>query len=62
MNSKNDFTGDRKIMNMRKVGTVLQFRKASQPDEKPVKSMGRAIHYAKFLYIQADPGGAKMLH
>ena len=41
-------------MNMRKVGTVLQSRKRLATHENPMKSMGRAIHYANKAQPKAE--------
>ena len=38
-------------MNMHERGTVLQFNKPSQPDEKPMITGLRPIHYAIDPYI-----------
>jgi hypothetical protein len=52
MNRQLTLTGDRKIMNMPKVGTVLLFKNPLQLEEKPIKSMSRAIHYAHKVKIE----------
>jgi len=48
------FTGDRKIMNMRKVGTFIQSKSRlaaeAETAEKSLKSMAHAIHYANIRH------------
>jgi hypothetical protein len=47
-------TGGRKIMNMRKVGTVSQVRKTLQLAENPMNTGNASIHYAHGSNIEAD--------
>lgn len=50
MISENTLTGDRKMMNIQKLGTVTQFKprckNGSKSGSNPMNTVLRAIHYA----------------
>jgi len=65
MIEQNTLTGDRKIMNMLKLGTVLQAAKPFKNPENPMNTVFPAIHYAKYkslFRIQLYPDWIDNIH
>lgn len=52
MNQQNTLTGDRKIMNMLKLGIVLHAAQPLKNPENPMNTGSPLIHYAKYKILR----------